>query len=273
MRACLPSCAARSICVTIPTIGAIGKSWTAQAAILWPIFAARFLAWLRYPAMKPAPRCSIASTGTAHASSSASPEAGSLRWPSKSAGPSTAGACGLPKPRWTATRKQGFERGIGITHPLCEILAALSEPCLIVFDSFERYSPRAQRLAHRWMQTLLAENSPKHVHLLLTSQIEPAPKLIRGFIEAALPEALHRTTALDLPSADDVQSLVAPISVLQWASLRPELRPLLTNLKILDWLVAAVRSGKTIKPASIIRRQLSDGRAMGALGRRRYGPA
>ena len=145
-----------------------------------------------------------------------------------------------------------FEREIGITHPLCEILAASIEPCVIVFDSFESYSPRAQRLAHRWMQTLLAENGPKHVHLLLTSQIEPAPKLIRSFIEAGVPAAIHRTTLLGLPSADDVQSLVAPISELQWASLRPELRPLLTNLKILDWLVAAARRGKAINPASII---------------------
>jgi len=145
-----------------------------------------------------------------------------------------------------------FEREIGIAHPLCEILAASLKPCLIVFDSFESYSPRAQRLAHRWTQTLLAENGPKHVHLLLTSQIESAPKLIRSFIETGLPAALRRTTPLDLPSADDVQSLVAPIPELQWASLRPELRPLLTNLKILDWLVAAARSGKAINPASII---------------------
>ncbi|MCS3926108.1 hypothetical protein M2175_001139 [Bradyrhizobium elkanii] len=145
-----------------------------------------------------------------------------------------------------------FERDIGIAHPLCEILSISPDPCLIVFDSFERYSPRAQRLAHRWMQALLAEHGPKHIHVLITSQIEPAPKLIRSFIEVGLPPALHRTTELYLPSADDVQSLVAPISELQWASLRPELRPLLTNLKILDWLVAAARSGKAINPASII---------------------
>ncbi|MBP1093709.1 P-loop NTPase family protein [Bradyrhizobium diazoefficiens] len=145
-----------------------------------------------------------------------------------------------------------FERDIGIAHPLCEILSVSPEPCLIIFDSFERYSTRAQRLAHRWMQVLLAENGPKHIHVLITSQIEPAPKLIRSFIEAGLPPALHRATELDLPSADDVQSLLAPISELQWASLRPEIRPLLTNLKILDWLVAAARSGKTINPASII---------------------
>ncbi|MEH2549987.1 hypothetical protein V1283_006632 [Bradyrhizobium sp. AZCC 2262] len=145
-----------------------------------------------------------------------------------------------------------FERDIGIVHPLCDILSASPEPCLIVFDSFERYSPHAQRLALRWMQALLAENGPMHVHLLVTGQVEPAPKLIRIFIEAGLPATLHGTTQLDLPSVDDIQSLVAPISELQWASLRPELRPLLTNLKILDWLVAAARTGKAINPASII---------------------
>ena len=123
---------------------------------------------------------------------------------------------------------------------------------MIVFDSFERYSPRAQRLSHRWMQVLLGDKGPGHIHVLITSQIEPAPKLVRAFIEAGLPPALHRTTQLTLPSADDVQSLVGPISELQWASFRPELRGLWTNLKILDWLVAAARSGKAINPASII---------------------
>lgn len=145
-----------------------------------------------------------------------------------------------------------FGREIGIAHAFCEILSASPAPCLIVFDSFERYSPRAQRLAHRWMQVLLGDKGPGHIHVLITSRIEPAPKLVRAFIEAGLPPALHRTTQLNLPPADDIQSLVAPISELQWASLRPELRALLTNLKILDWLVAAARSGKAINPTSII---------------------
>jgi hypothetical protein len=145
-----------------------------------------------------------------------------------------------------------FEREIGIVHPLCEILSASPTSCIVIFDSIERCSPRAKRLMLRWMQALLAENGPKHVHLLATAQIEPAPKLVRSFIEAGLPPALHRTTSLHLPSVDDVQGLVEPIAELQWASLRPELRPLLTNLKILDWLVTTARSGKAVNPASII---------------------
>ena len=99
---------------------------------------------------------------------------------------------------------------------------------------------------------LLADDGPKHIH---RSDHKPDRTRAQACSE------LHRgrpaagpapNDATHLPSADDVQSLVAPISELQWASLRPELRGLLTNLKILDWLVAAARSGKAINPASII---------------------
>ncbi len=165
-----------------------------------------------------------------------------------------------------------FERDIGITHPLCEILAASPEPCLIALTGFDRYSPRAQRLAHRWMQTLVAQKGSEARPSSVDLSDRPAPKFHPGFIEVGLPEALHRTMPLDLPSADDVQSLVAPISELQWASLWPESFVLLTNLENSTGSVAATRSGKAINSAVDHQRQLSDGRAMGALGRGRYGP-
>ena len=100
---------------------------------------------------------------------------------------------------------------------------------------------------------MLADDGLKHVHLLVTGQIEPAPKLIRSFIEAGLPAALHANDVdLICRRRTKFRDLSRRSSELQWASLRPELRPLLTNLKILDWLVAAARSGKAINPASII---------------------
>jgi hypothetical protein len=144
-----------------------------------------------------------------------------------------------------------FERGIDITHPFPEIVSTSPKPCLIVFDSIERYSARARRLAHRFMQAVLADDSPGHVHVLVTGQFEPAEKIIRRFIEAGLPPALHKAKALGLPTPDDIWNLVAPIDELQWLSLRPELRPLLTNLKILDWVAAAARSGRAINPVSV----------------------
>jgi hypothetical protein len=145
-----------------------------------------------------------------------------------------------------------FERGINISHPFIEILSALPGPCLIVLDGIERFSPRALRLASRFLQDLLADAGPRHVHVLVTAQFEAADRLIRRFIELGVPPSLHTATPIDLPSEDDVQILVAAIAELTWASVRPELRPLLTNLKVLDWVVAAARSGTAINNPSFI---------------------
>jgi hypothetical protein len=145
-----------------------------------------------------------------------------------------------------------FERGIVISHPLVEILTVLTEPCVVVFDGIERYSPRALRLASRFMQDLLADAGPQHVHVLVTAQFEAAEWLIRRFIEFGVPPSLHTATPIDRPSEDDVQPLVASIAELTWTSLRPEFRPLLTNLKVLDWVVAAARSGTAVNDPSFI---------------------
>jgi hypothetical protein len=145
-----------------------------------------------------------------------------------------------------------FERGIDISHPFFEVLTALPEACLVVFDGIERYSPRALRLASRFIQDLLADAGPQHVHVLVTAQFEAAERLIRRFIEFGVPPSLHTATPIDRPPKDDVQTLVASVPGLTWASLRPELRPLLTNLKVLDWVVAAARSGTAIDNPSFI---------------------
>ena len=143
-----------------------------------------------------------------------------------------------------------FERDIGIVHPLCDILSASPEPCLIVFDSFERYSPHAQRLALRCMQALLAENGPKHVHLLVTGRSSRRlayPYLHRGRPASTCMERrnliCHRSTTF---KALLHRSGVAMGIVAARAS------ALVDALKILDWLVAAARTGKAISPASII---------------------
>jgi hypothetical protein len=145
-----------------------------------------------------------------------------------------------------------FERAISISHPLVQVLTALPEPCLFIFDGIERYSARALRLASRFMQDLLSDAGPQHVHVLVTAQFEAADRLIRRFIEFGVPPSLHTATPIGRPSQDDVQALVVSITGLTWASLRPELRPLLTNLKVLDWVVAAARSGTAINDPSFI---------------------
>jgi hypothetical protein len=145
-----------------------------------------------------------------------------------------------------------FERAVGIRHPVAETLTALPEPCLVVFDGVDRYPAAALRLACRLMQGLLAEAGPRHVHVLVTAQFEAADRVIRRFVELGAPPSLRSATPIKRPSEDDVQTLAASIPELGWASLRPELRPLLTNLKVLDWVVAAARSGTAIDYPSFV---------------------
>jgi hypothetical protein len=145
-----------------------------------------------------------------------------------------------------------LEHAIGIRHPVAEILTALPEPCLVVFDSIDRYPQRALRLACRLMKDLLVEAHLQHVHVLVTAQFEAANRLIRRFVELDVPSSLRSATPIQRPSEDDVEALVASVPELTWASLRPELRPLLTNMKVLDWVVAAARSGTAIDDPSFI---------------------
>ena len=102
------------------------------------------------------------------------------------------------------------------------------------------------------MQDLLAEAGPQHIHVLVTAQFEGADRLIRRFVELDMPPPLRSATPIEGPSEDDVQTLAASIPELTWTSLRSELRPLLINLKVLDWVVAAARSGTAINDPSFV---------------------
>jgi hypothetical protein len=93
-----------------------------------------------------------------------------------------------------------FERGINIGHPLVEVLTPLPEPCLVVLDGIDRYSPRALRLASHFLQALLADDGPQHVRVLVTAQFETANRLIRRFIELGVPPSLHTATPIDQPA-------------------------------------------------------------------------
>jgi hypothetical protein len=139
-----------------------------------------------------------------------------------------------------------FERSLGINRPLSDILNATAERCLVVFDGVERFDLRAIRLTCRLIADIHADGAAPHVHFLLTAQFEAANQLVRRFVEFAAPESLREPVPITPPSLTDVQSLVSAVPGLQWASLRPELRPLLRNLKVLDWLVSALRAGANI---------------------------
>ena len=152
-----------------------------------------------------------------------------------------------------------FEHALGISHSLSAMLAATPARCLVVFDSVERYSLRAVRLKCRIINQALADDGGSHVRFLLTAQFEAANQLVRRFVEFNAPVALRDPKVLAAPSLTDLEHIVSSLPELQWASWRPELRPLLGNLKVLDWVVSAVRAGGGINaPAFTSITQLID---------------
>jgi hypothetical protein len=140
-----------------------------------------------------------------------------------------------------------FERQMGLRHPLVEILSASFHPCLIVFDGIEGYSAPALRLAARITQEVCANTVLDHVHFLFTVQFEAAESIMRRLagLGCDLPP-IDKAAISRRPSESEIRNLIAKFSKLSWASLRTEFRPLLTNLKILDWVVRASQSGKAL---------------------------
>ena len=126
-----------------------------------------------------------------------------------------------------------FERAVGLRHPLGDLLRSAPTRCLVVFDGVEAYPERALRLAARFTAELLGSQAT-HVHLLFSLQFQSADRKmsqLAGF--GVSPTSLEPT--LGRPDADEIQELLSPFPDLLWLALRPQLRPLLTNLKVLDW--------------------------------------
>lgn len=138
-----------------------------------------------------------------------------------------------------------FEHAIDLRHPLVEVLRFSPERCLVVFDGIEAYPERALRTASRLIKDLL-DSGATHVHLLFSVQFESADRKMRQLAALGVPQAVLESTPVGRPVEDDILGLVATIPQLQWVALRPELRPLLTNLKILDWFARTIGNAQAV---------------------------
>ncbi|HEY4034184.1 MAG TPA: ATP-binding protein [Ktedonobacteraceae bacterium] len=140
-----------------------------------------------------------------------------------------------------------FERNMGLRHALGEILSAASHSCLIVFDGIEGYSPQVLRLTARIIEEVRTHDSLDHIYLLFTVHFETAESTMRKLagLGCDLPP-LDKAAISRRPSENEIRYLLAQFPKLRWASLRPELCPLLTNLKILDWVIRVSQSGKAL---------------------------
>jgi hypothetical protein len=144
-----------------------------------------------------------------------------------------------------------FDRILGISHPLIEVLAASRQPCLLVLDSLERFSGPGLRLTARIIAELVATVRCQHVRILLVTQFDAAKRVVDRLVEGGVVREKLEIVPIDLPSEDAVQLLLRGTPSVPWATLHQDMRPLLRNLKILDWVVRASSSGSGFSGAQV----------------------
>ena len=157
-------------------------------------------------------------------------------------------AAGYPRVLWLTAAlldhatSVDFEHAIGLRHPLLSILRLAPTRCLVVLDGLESYSPRALKIASRLIKDLI-EAGAAHIHILMTVQFGQAEKPIKQLAMQGVPAAILDATPLERPSDEEILELASALPGLGSLILRPELRSLLTNLKILDWFARTLPAG------------------------------
>jgi hypothetical protein len=127
------------------------------------------------------------------------------------------------------------DRALGLTHPLAQVLRLAPERSLLVFDGIETYGDRALRGAAKLIKEFAGPGAP-HVDVVLTAQFAAAERKMRQLVLLGVSRDALQFTQVNRPTEHDVRDLLARFPNLRWVALRPELRSILTNLKILDWV-------------------------------------
>jgi hypothetical protein len=102
-------------------------------------------------------------------------------------------------------------------------------------------------LAAQLVKDLLAHPDIQHIHVLVTVQFESAERVARRLSQLGVPAKALNAQMLKGTSDEELSALLAALPQLRWVSLRPEIRPLLKNLKVLDLVARTLRSGDSLR--------------------------
>jgi hypothetical protein len=138
------------------------------------------------------------------------------------------------------------EDRLGTRHPLADVLIASAKPCLVVFDALERTTDQGLHNVASLIRDVRATPCSGHVHVLLICQFEHLRRVHQRLVNYGIDRSLLDMVQIPRPSPKQIGSLVAGIPNLHWSILRPQLRSVLTNLKVLDWVVQAVQGGRNV---------------------------
>lgn len=137
------------------------------------------------------------------------------------------------------------ERNLGLQHPLANVMDCIAASrALLVFDGIDRFSEQALANAARLMNDLHLADDKGAWHIILTSQSHTWPQVRRQLRSCGVSFQLLAQYVVDVPSAREVASIVSVFPSLNRFSLKRELKTVLRNLKVLDWVAdCCIRTG------------------------------
>ncbi len=137
-----------------------------------------------------------------------------------------------------------------ISRPLADVLCAAPAPCLLVVDALESADLRAMARIRHLLGTLRTRPGSAHVRVLVTTQPDGLARTLPDLAASGISQ--QQVVTLSRPPESDVGALVRRLPSLSWTALRPNVRPLLTNLKILDWVARAVAAGEILDANDVV---------------------
>ncbi len=144
------------------------------------------------------------------------------------------------------SRLSQLDDKLGISHPLAEVLRSSRGRCLLILDSLENFSDQALKIAAKVVRDVIDLPWSDQIHVLLVCQSDSAQQLIPKLALNGIDKAFLEPIQLSVPPSEAITPVLLQLSGLSWATLHIELRPLLRNLKILDWVVQASQAGQQL---------------------------
>ncbi len=140
---------------------------------------------------------------------------------------------------------------LGIRNELIGVVERCSGDCLLVFDALDKCTDEGLRLAGRLIADILGKSKCGHVKLLISAQDDLLDKISATLAASGVLPGVFCTRSVPLPSKEAVALLAANAPGFAFQNLNDDLKSLLQNLKILDWVLLAAKSGCDLNASGV----------------------
>jgi hypothetical protein len=136
-----------------------------------------------------------------------------------------------------------LEGHLRLRHPLSALLSTNARPhSLLIFDGMDRFSPRALARSGDILRSLWAAEPRPDWRVIVTAQLGREDDLRRELTAANVPAEAVVFVPVGLLAPEELGDVLAACPELRPVAVRPELRDLLRNLKVLDWIADELSS-------------------------------